>query len=72
EYVERICQNLRRHMVEEERGEKSKLLYTTAIPNAAPVEPLCKKLLQMMLSAPELAPFQKNIKSCFNHYCFGG
>lgn len=62
EYVERICQNLRRHMVEEERGEKSKLLYATTIPNAAPVEPLCKKLLQMMLSAPELAPYRKKLE----------
>ena len=62
EYVERICQNLRRHMVEEERGEKSKLLYATTIPNAAPVEPLFKKLLQMMLSAPELAPYRKKLE----------
>lgn len=63
EYVDRICQILNKHMVESKRGEKSKLLYATVIPNAAPAEPLCKKLLQMMLSSPELAPFQKKIEA---------
>ena len=62
EYVERICQNLRRHMAEEERGEKSKLLYATTISNATSTESLCKKLLQMMLSAPELAPYRKKLE----------
>lgn len=62
EYVERICQNLRRHMAEEERGEKSKLLYATTIPNATSTESLCKQLLQMMLSAPELAPYRKKLE----------
>ena len=62
EYIDRICQILNRHIVESERGEKSKLLYAIVIPNAAPTEPLCKKILQMILSAPELLPFREKVK----------
>lgn len=62
EYVDRICQILTRHIEEGERAEKSKLLCATTIPNATSTESLCKKLLQMMLSAPELAPYRKKLE----------
>ena len=62
EYIDRICQILNRHMAESERGEKSKLLYATVIPNAVSPEQLCNKLIQMMLSAPELVPYRKKLE----------
>jgi hypothetical protein len=62
EYVDLICQILTRHIREGEKAEKSKLLYATAIPNATPTESLCKQLLQMMLSAPELTPYRKKFE----------
>ena len=68
EYVDRICQIVRRHMIESEKREKSKLLYATLIPNAAPTEPICEKLLQMMLSSPELAPFHDEVTKTFIKY----
>ena len=62
EYIDRICQILNRHMAESERGEKSKLLYATVIPNAVSPEQLCNKLIQMMLSAPELVPYREKVE----------
>ena len=68
EYIDRICQILNRHMEESERGEKSKLLYATVIPNAASAEALCQKLLQKMLFAPELETYKEKITKLLKNY----
>ena len=68
EYVERICRTLNRHIIEEEKEEKSKLLYATVIPNAVSAESRCQKLLQMMLSAPELVVFREKFVKLSEKY----
>ncbi len=70
-YINRIFDALEKHMVESEKENKSKLLYSTVLPGAAPTEQLCKKLLQSMLNCSELEPFRNEIQNMldrFNQY----
>lgn len=69
EYVDRICKALEKHTRDSERENTSKLLYAAAIPNTVSAEQLCKKLLQMMISAPELELFGEKIAESYKKYC---
>jgi len=70
-YINRIFDALEKHMVESEKENKSKLLYSTVLPGAVPAEQNCKKLLQYMLNCSELEPFRNEIQNMldrFNQY----
>jgi len=57
EYINRIIATLEKHMIESEKENKSKILYSTMLQNAVPTEQICKKLLQSLISTPELEQF---------------
>ncbi|MBR3893915.1 MAG: helix-turn-helix transcriptional regulator [Clostridia bacterium] len=70
-YINRIFDALEKHMVESEKENKSKLLYSTVLPGVVPTEQLCKKLLQYMLNCSELEAFRNEIQNMldrFNQY----
>ena len=74
DYVKRILEALEKHISDSEKENKSKLLYSTSIPNATPTEQVCKKLLQRMISCSELGSFKAEISDLndrFNQY-YGG
>ena len=57
DYINRIIEALENHMVSSEKEEKSRLLYSTTIRDTFPTQQLCKKLLQNIISTPELNRF---------------
>ena len=61
EYIKRIIATLEKHMIESEKENKSKILYSTTLRNAVPTEQICQKLLQNIISTPELAPSEDAI-----------
>ena len=70
-YINRILEALEKHMIDSEKENKSKLLYSTTLSNAVPTEQICKNLLQKMLSATELELFKDKISDMldrFNRY----
>ncbi len=67
-YINRIFEALERHMTASPEENKSKLLYSTTLRNAVPTEQICKKLLQDMLSIPELEQFKDEILSIQKRY----
>jgi len=60
-YINRIFAALEKHMTESDRENKSKLLYSAKLCNAAPTEQVCKNLLQNMLKTTELEQFKDEI-----------
>ena len=60
-YVSRILSAVERHIANTEKGNISKLLYSASVYNSGSSEQICKKLLQNMMNAPELAPFKDKI-----------
>ncbi len=68
EYVNRILEVLERHMSETEKENKSKLLYAAILPNHAPFEQLCQKLLMQMLDNPMFEPFKDKIRDMYERY----
>ena len=55
-------------IIESEKENKSKILYSTTLRNAAPTEQICKKLLQNMIAAPELEAFKDTILLLLNKW----
>ncbi len=66
EYISRIIIALERHMIESEKENKSQILYATTPSNSVPTEQICKKLLQNMISTPELEQFKDTISTLLN------
>ncbi len=60
-YVNRILASLEKHMIDSEKENKSQILYSTTLCNAVPTEQICKKLLQNIISTPELEQFKDKI-----------
>lgn len=67
-YVNRILAAFEKHMNDDDKENKSDLLYSTSLPNTVPTEQLCKKLLQNMLSTPELEQFKVEISQMLQRY----
>lgn len=63
EYVDRILAALEKHMMGEEKKQKSQLLYATALCHTLPTEQICRRVLQNMRKALELEPFADRIES---------
>ncbi len=57
EYINRIIATLEKHMIESEKENKSKILYSTTLRNAVPKEQICQKFLQNMVNIPEFEQF---------------
>jgi len=71
-YVDRIVAGLEKHMIDDEKDNRSRLLYSADIPNAIPLERICKNLLQYMLNTPELEQFKDRIlelQKRYNEHC---
>ncbi|MBQ7336082.1 MAG: helix-turn-helix transcriptional regulator [Clostridia bacterium] len=68
EYINRIIATLEKHMIESEKENKSQILYSTTMRNSVPTEQICKKLLQNMISTPELENFKDKISALQNRY----
>lgn len=67
EYVDRIVSVLEKHMTSEKEN-KSKLLYSTDLPNAVKAEQICKNLLQYALSHQHLARFKDKLLTLKKRY----
>jgi hypothetical protein len=68
EYVDRIIATLEKHMTESEKENKSKLLYSTVLPNAVQAEQMCKKLLQYVISHQYLDQFKDKLLTLQKRY----
>ena len=68
EYIKRIIATLEKHMIESEKENKSKILYSTTLRNAVPTEQICKKLLQNMVNIPEFEQFKDKISALQSRY----
>ena len=68
EYIDRILAAWERHMTESGKENKSKIMCSAAPGNSVPLEQICKKLLQYMISAPELAAFKDKVTALQNRY----
>ena len=67
EMIHRIAETLERHTTKA-REEKSKLLYTTRLPNAATPEQLVRSLFHKLLTTPELELFRETITAMQKKY----
>lgn len=61
DYIDLILKALEKHMIETEKENKSRLLYSATLHNTVSSDELCKKLLQNMLKVPELEQFKDEI-----------
>ena len=68
EYINRIIATLEKHMIESEKENKSKILYSTTLQNAVPAEQICQKLLQDMIKIPEFEQFKDKISALQSRY----
>ncbi len=68
EYINRILAALEKHMIESEKENKSHVLYSTTLRNSVPTEQICQKLLQNLISAPELEQFKDVIIPLLNKW----
>ena len=68
EYINRMIATLEKHMIESEKENKSQILYSTTLRNAVPTEQICKKILQNLISAPELEQFKDVIFPLLNKW----
>ena len=67
-YVNCILAMLEKHMIESEKENKSRILYSTTLRGAVPTEQICQKLLQNMLNATEFVSFRNNIGDIRKRY----
>ena len=67
-YVNCILAMLEKHMIESEKENKSRILYSTTLRGAVPTEQICQKLLQNMLNATEFESFRNNIVDIQKRY----
>ena len=72
EYLSRIFVALEKHLTGGESAEKSKLLYSTSLPNATPTERLCQDLLQSMATCEALAWARDEICGMLDRFCACG
>ena len=76
EYINRIIATLEKHMIESEKENKSKILYSTTLRNAVPTEQICQKFLQNMVNIPEFEQFNDVTIPLLNkwekHFIFDG
>ena len=68
DYVRRIFEMLERHMMESEKGNKSKLLYATTLPDTVPTEQRCRNLLQKMEKNAKMEGFRDQITALRQRY----
>ncbi len=68
DYINRILAALEKHMIESEKANKSRLLYSTTLPNAVPTAQICRNLLLNMMRIPELEQFQDRISNMQKKY----
>ncbi len=74
EYVNRILAALEKHMIESEKENKSRILYSTTMRNAVSNEQICQKLLQNMLNTTEFESFWDSIADIqkrYDQFCIG-
>lgn len=69
DYFRRIEATLERHLNEDSKKYKSKLLYDTKITNHTTPEKMAKSALIHMLRIPELEPFRERILTLQKRYC---
>lgn len=68
-YINRIFNALEKHIVDQQKEPKSKLLYSTILPNSVPTEQICIALLKNMLKKPELETFKEEISVMLERFC---
>ena len=68
EYIRRILVAIEKHMIAEERKNKSKLLYSTSLNDAAPPEQMCRALFRKLMAMPELESFREEIAAMRDRY----
>ena len=68
DYIQRIEEILERHLNEEEKEHKSKLLYATDLNNGTSPEEMTKRVLRNMLRDTELEPFHERIREMQKRY----
>ena len=68
DYIQRIEETLERHLNEEEKEHKSKLLYATDLNNGTSPEEMTKRVLRNMLRDTELEPFHERIREMQKRY----
>ena len=68
DYINRIFLVLEKHMIESEKENKSKLLYSTNLNNAVSTEHMCVKLLENMSKMPELEEYKDGIAKIRKRY----
>ena len=68
EYINRILAALEKHMIESEKENKSRILYSTTLRGTVPTEQICQKLLQNMLNITEFESFRNHIADIQKRY----
>ena len=68
-YINYIFNALEKHIVDLQKETKSKLLYSTILPNSVPTEQICITLLKNMLKKPELELFKGEISVMLERFC---
>ena len=68
EYINRILAALEKHMIEAEKENKSRILYSTALQNSASIDKLCKILLQNMINTSGFERFKVKIADLLKKY----
>ncbi len=68
EYIHSILTAIEKHMIAEEKENKSKLLYATKLHDAVTPEHMCRSLFRKLMTTPEFEPFRGEIVAMRDRY----